>query len=489
MGEDVMIKSDYRAGETSPGRWSLSSLTIPFTLVAVVMALLLAGAFKVLDISYILAIIVAILMIASIILRWDALTVALMLVIHICFDWYMGYLIVGQVLAFALLVIYFLFRSPQHPWTQPRALWLWVLYLLVSISPAVRGALSRSDAAYYYPNIMLGALLMFWLGIVIITSQERLATLFKILALVGALFAIHTIIETTTGVFLFETSRLSTYLTQVSDFQVANSDTSRAGSLLLNPDWNGAFFAMMLFFPVGLLAQSKSFLDRLLYLLEIFLMMLALLFTYTLGAWIAALGGMLAFVLLAGRGRYRILLPSVLLIVGLMVMVLFPSQVNVLLNRLANPSTLLLRIGAWQTAIQVIQAFPLTGLGLGLTVYLQGAEAYRVPAQYRPLAHPHNSYLELGAMGGLPVLLLFLALLLLAFWQAYRSCKRAEVHTCALLSGGLASVVALTVSSLSVNGWTLPPLAAIGWLVLGAMASRFVLREHSNVVEQALTGK
>ncbi len=484
-----MIKSDYKAGEASTDRWSLPSLTIPFTLVAVVTAVLLTGAFRILDISYILAIMIAIVMIASIILRWDPLTVSLVLVVHICFDWYMGYLIVGQLLAFALLVIYFLFRSPQHPWAQPRALWLWGLYLLVSISPAVRGALSRSDAAYYYPNMMLGALVMFWLGMVITTSKERLSTLFKILALVGALFAIHTIIETTTGVFLFATSRLSTYLTQVSDFQLANSDTSRAGSLLLNPDWNGAFLAMMLFFPVGLFAQSKSFLGKLLYLAEIFLIMLALLFTYTLGAWIAALGGLMAFILFVGRGRYRILIPSVLLIVGLMVIVLFPAEVSLLLNRLENPTTFLLRVGAWQTAIQVIQAFPLTGLGLGLTAYLQGAEAYRVPAQYRPLAHPHNSYLELGAMGGLPVLFLFLALLLFAFWQAWRNWKSGEVHLRVLLSGGLAAVVALSINSLSVNAWTLPPLAAIGWLVLGAMASRCVSMEQVKADDKAEGGR
>ncbi|SRR5579883_108319 len=468
-----MIKSDDRIGRI----WQegmFSSLTVPFTLAAVTMILLLTGTFSVLDISYILAIIAAILLVASIILRWDPLAVTIVLVIHICFDWYMGYLIIGQLLAFALLIIYFLFRSPQHPWTQPRALWLWGLFLLITISPAARGAISHTDAAYYYPNIILGALLMFWLGMVITTRQEHLATLFKMLAFVGMLFAIHTIIETTTGVFVFAIPRLSTYLAQVSDFQLANANATRAGSLLLNPDWNGAFFAMMLFFPVGLFAQSKSFLGKLLYLVEIFLMMLALLFTYTLGAWIAASGGMMAFVLFAGRGRYRVLIPSLVLVAGLLVMALFPSEVNVLLNRLADPSTFLLRIGAWQTAIQIIKALPLSGLGLGLSVYLQGAEAYRVPAQYRPLAHPHNSYLELGAMGGLPVLFLFLALLLFAFWQAWRNWRSGEVHMRVLLSGGLAAVVALSVNSLSVNGWTLPPLAAIGWLTLGAMASRFV---------------
>jgi hypothetical protein len=40
-----------------------------------------------------------------------------------------------------------------------------------------------------------------------------------------------------------------------------------------------------------------------------------------------------------------------------------------------------------------------------------------------------------------------------------------------LLGGGIAAVLALSINSVSINGWTLPPLAAPGWLILGAIAS------------------
>ena len=43
------------------------------------------------------------------------------------------------------------------------------------------------------------------------------------------------------------------------------------------------------------------------YLLEMLLILLALMFTYSTASWLAALAGMLAFLFLAGRKRYSVL--------------------------------------------------------------------------------------------------------------------------------------------------------------------------------------
>jgi O-antigen ligase len=148
----------------------------------------------------------------------------------------------------------------------------------------------------------------------------------------------------------------------------------------------------------------------------------------------------------------------------------------------------LLRSGAWATAIRVIEAFPLTGIGLGLQNYALKAEPYRVPAQYVPLVHPHNSYLELAAMAGLPVLLIFLALLLTACWFALRNWAIADIRVRPLLAAGIAAAVALSANSVSINGWTLPPLAALGWLVLGACSSPLLMNSliHKKIKENAV---
>jgi len=313
---------------------------------------------------------------------------------------------------------------------------------------------------------------MFWLGMVIARDVASVRRFFQILAVVGAFLAVITIIQAQTGTLWFATSRLDASLAKVSNYElIRGSDIYRLGSFFINPDWNGTFFAVILFIPLGLFLESSSFLEKVLYLVEMFIILPALLFTFSTGAWLAAIAGIIIFAALVGRVNYRIQI-SMFIIVAVTVLLLgFSSEISHLFQHGSNSDALAQRNGAWSTAIRVIQAHPLTGIGLGLQNYLQRAEPYRVPSQVIPLAHPHNSYLELGAMAGLPVLGVFLALILFALWLALRNWAQADRRKRSLLCGGIAAVIVLTINSLSVNGWTLPPLAATGWLILGMISS------------------
>jgi O-antigen ligase len=451
---------------------------------SLVIALLIGGVVGILG-PYALIVVLGILIITSIIfLRQDEIALMVVIAVQLIVDWYLGLHIVSQLIALVLLPIFFLARSRRYPWVEPPALWLWVVFLILPIPAVIQGDHQPYVLAFYYPNIFFGALVMFWLGMLVARNKLHLRTLFQALAVLGALLAIHTIIQATTRIVVFDTSHYEAYLAQVSNFTLANSgNISRAGSFLQNPDWNGTFFAMMLFLPLGLFTEASSFPSKFLYLTEMLLMLIALLFTYSFGAWIGVLGGIVVFILLAGRSYYRILVPVFVVMIGVIAVNFFPTQVNLLIQHSSSPGELSLRLGAWQTAVNVIRAFPLTGIGLGFGNYTQRAEPYRVPAQYRPLAHPHNSYLEFGAMAGLPVLIVFLALLLFALWLAWRNWIQVNSGTRCLLCGGIAAIMALSVNSMSINGWTLPPLAAIGWLVLGAIASPLIKRKQSGEKE------
>ena len=130
--------------------------------------------------------------------------------------------------------------------------------------------------------------------------------------------------------------------------------------------------------------------------------------------------------------------------------------------------------------MKVIEAFPLTGIGLGLHAYILRAEPYRVPEQYRVLAHPHNSYFELGAMAGLPVLMVFVGLILSGLWQAWGNWIEVDRKQRSLLGCGIAAVVVLSANSFAVNVWTLPPLAAFGWTILGVVSSPLLKKVLTN---------
>jgi O-antigen ligase len=407
------------------------------------------------------------------VLRQDELAVTSILLLHLYVDWYLGLMVVAQILASVLLAIFFLGRSPQRRWIIPRALWLWFLFLILAISPAIRGSfLSRYDAAFYYPNIIFGAMLMFWLGMNIARDTARVSRLFKCIAGVGTFLAVITIVQQMTGVLLFGTGRFDVFLTRVSNYNIfEGSSVYRLGSLFVNPDWNGAFLASILFIPLGLFVVSDSLLARLFYMAEALIILSALLFTYSIGSWVSAGVGIMLFVVLVGRLNYQAWLVMFLAAALLVLALWFPTQISLLYQHGSDPTILVLRDGAWQTAMRVMAAKPLTGLGLGLQSYMLYAEPYRVPEQYKVLAHPHNSYLELGAMAGIPVLVLFVVLLLFALWLALRNWALLDRGRCALLGGGIVAVVVLSTNSLSVNVWTLPPLAAFGWVILGAVSS------------------
>ena len=463
-------------------KWEVLSFPVLFSGAAMILAVLMGSVLGIFG-PYIGVVIVGgMVMTSIIILRQDELAATIVIAVHLYVDWYLGLHLVAPLMVLGLLVIFYLTRTDRHPWREPRALWLWMLFLVLTIPPAIQGARMVYDAASYYPSDILGAFLIFWLGMVIARDNESVRRFCGLLSALGALLALHTLVQSMTGIVLFGTSHYDATLATTSDYLLSGAagDAHRVGSFFVDPNWNGSFLGMMVFLPLGLFVESPSFFGKLLYLAEMLLVVLALLFTFSAGAWAATAVGMMIFIVLVGRMSYRLLIPLLVGCAAVVLFVGFRAQVNILLQHATDPGELLLRNGAWQTAIRVMLAFPLTGVGLGYLNYQLRSDAFRVPAEFVLLSHPHNSYLEWGAMAGIPVLVVFLALLIFALWLALRNWVQSEKGSRALLGGGISAVVTLSVNSWSINGWTLPALAMAGWLILGAVSSPLLRRGFEN---------
>jgi O-antigen ligase len=325
--------------------------------------------------------------------------------------------------------------------------------------------------AFYYPNIIVGAFIWYWIGSIVARDTKTIRYICITLACLGSLLAVHTIIQASTGFFLFPSPRPTHFSLSVSIYKMWGTNFYRAGSFFVDPNWNGTFLALILFIPIGLFMTGSLKNAKVLYLAETALIVVALLFTYSNGAWVATAGGAIVFIILVGRTRYRLFFLAGTLVALAVLFLVFHSQVNALYHHLVGPNELSLRIAVWETGLRVIAAYPLTGVGLGLQAYLERSVPYMVLPQPNPLSHPHDSYLELGAMGGLPLLVVFLSLLSYTLWKALRNWKLASISSRPLLAGGITAIIALSINSISINGWTLPPLAAMGWLLLGMFSS------------------
>ena len=427
------------------------------------------------------AMIIAMVILAFIIVqRHDEIMVMLIIAIHLYVDWYLVYHLVAFVLVILLIVLFYRTRSSERPWILPHVLPLWLVFLILAAFPAARGALTLRDLLLYYPSIVFGALLMFWLGALLAHDTLSIRRLFQALSFFGGLIAIHTIIQNATGKTLFGSARADAYLLTVLNHTLAPGlSVTRSGSFFNDPNWNGAFLVMMFFLALGLFVESISLWAKLLYLAEALVILPALLFTYSTASWSSLFVGMIFFIILIGRTLHRIQFIISVAIAGLILFIFFNSQILLQFQHSTNAQDLASRVALLQTAWRIIQANPLTGIGLGHANYLLLAAPYRVPMDYIPLDHPHNSYMEWAAMAGLPVLFIFLALLGTGIWLAIQNWIKADAQTRSLLGGGLALIIALSFNSWSNDCWTLPPLAAIGWLILGAISSPILKKSLS----------
>ncbi len=465
------------------------SLRLLFSVLAIPVALVLGIAIGEYNPLYGAAAAGGMAMIIIVLLRQDELAITLIIAVHLLVDWYLGLHLIGLVMALALLFAFYFGRSARHPWVGVRAGWLWILFLVLTIYPAIHGGkLMLYDLMSYYPSDIFGAFLFYWLGCNLAKDTRTLRRVLQCLSLLAALLALHTIIESVTGTFLFKSSHMDAYLVGVSNYQITGSSTFRSGSFFIDPNWNGTFFATAFFLPFGLFVQCRSLLAKGLYLAEMLLILMALLYTYSNGAWVAVGGGLFVFLIFIGRTRYRVLLLALIGALSAIALSIFSSEITLQLQRATGPNELSLREAAWQTAIRVIEAFPLFGVGLGYQAYLVRADPYRVPAQIVPLSHPHDSYLEWAAMAGLPVLIVFLLLVAFAIWYAIHNWRLGDTQLRPLIGGGIAAIAALSVGSISINGWTLPPLAAFAWLLAGLIGSPFIARSVSQLAPRTRIG-
>jgi O-antigen ligase len=426
-------------------------------------------------------------------LRVDETVAVVIVAVNLLIDWYqlvdatqllrlpIHISVLSTGIALMMVGVMYFGRSPSKPWVSVPYLALWVLVLVFAVYPMLQGQ-TATGAVKYYINVFVDGILMYIIGTQIGADAERVRRLLALVAGFGAVVALHTVIYVKTGAFLLATHVLNDYLQTRGDFALGGGGQSRAGSFLYNPDMNGAFLAPMLLLTIGLLSASRSIRWKFVYVAETALIMTALLFTYSTAAWAAMLAGVVIFVLFVSRGRQRWMLLGLICAFCLLTLLTFQTELKSFLHHASNPNELTLREGGWLTAIAVIMAYPFTGIGLDPGAYQQLSQPYRAAQEYVALGHPHEAYLELAALAGLPVLILLGFIVLAGLKRALRNMLGAPREYRGVIGGGAVGLIVLSINSLAINGWTISPLVVIAWLVLGAIASPGWAEERQETV-------
>ncbi len=101
------------------------------------------------------------------------------------------------------------------------------------------------------------------------------------------------------------------------------------------------------------------------------------------------------------------------------------------------------RMAHWQAAEEMFIAHPVLGVGIGN--YAEAYPVYALPHWSDPLGHAHNYYLNVAAETGILGLLAYLVVWGAAFWQSWRTVRRARGVWANVAAGLLGMLVMLAV--------------------------------------------
>jgi O-antigen ligase len=340
-----------------------------------------------------------------------------------------------------------LYKRRLQPVVLRTPLWAWVvvapLGTLVALARGVPWANWLPELKGFYLWILVVVLCV---NVIRTRQTLRLIMLSLVLSAVPSVF--------------FEVRSVATgesvLAVQLANGVVVNRTAGGAG--LINPY---AFYLMAVFFvALGMGMTAARWLPRVFYFGCAVLFMVGIFETYTRGAWIATVVGLLVLGIAGGRRMLAVL-------VGAMVLgyVLMPSTVWARLS--FTDSSVAERVGYLHTALATVQAYPLLGGGWGSNFYLVGNVV--VPS-FKPNDIPfwHNDYLIVATQVGLPGLAVFLWIWVALAWitlRTYVQAPRGTLRTYLLVF--LAALAAMCTQALTDMFFWRNETGPLIWLIVG----------------------
>jgi putative inorganic carbon (HCO3(-)) transporter len=242
---------------------------------------------------------------------------------------------------------------------------------------------------------------------------------------------------------------------------VSNS-VIRAGATFDHPNVFGTFLIGMLPSALVMMTCAGRRLFRRLAGPLSAILLVALVYTFSRSAWLGGLVGV-GGVIFACRVNRLKAFALIALALSLGVVMVPSGAKEVLLNRTgAAQSYDVGRLYSWRTAVKMVAAHPLTGVGPGMfhasyPLFAEAGEVY----QQNPLHHmdAHNTFLDLGAEGGLLTCAAFSALLIVVCSLMLRSPLTRPSETLPLLAGCVAIFLQSMLQSLQYE--------EIWWVLMG----------------------
>lgn len=285
-------------------------------------------------------------------------------------------------------------------------IYIFLAYMLASLAFSATSTTVKQDLWFFLQYAM--PMLMFPISRRIEWSERGAKILLACLTVTGVILAIIGILQSLFGLTIF-----------TMEYQdVTSGHVGRAYGTFTNAHTYIATLFIFLSVTIFQFGMYRDGLLRSLLLCTMFGMLLGIVLGETRAPW---LGTALALFIIMLRDRsVRPLLVVggvVAFIAGLVVMALMIDKLGAFIERVTTLSTMADRLATWATAVNMIVHNPLVGIGFGADAFDLHKPEYitgigPLSAQFAVyLVIPHNEYLHVTVLLGLPGLALFIGIL------------------------------------------------------------------------------
>ncbi len=340
--------------------------------------------------------------------------------------------------------------------------------LLIAATGALSLLTSIDRPATTYKIYQLAMYLALYFTIVNhIEEEEELHQLVSLAILVSALLSLVALVS-------WLVPAATAYL-PIQSLKLLLSPLLKLRNALLDPGTGyqnslGGFtlFLMPVAFSLAVWGHKDS--KRYLMALAFILMMIIPFLTSSRGTLFGLFGAIFAFITIK---KPKTGIAVLILIAGLTIS--FQSQLKTYLE---SDFTFIARVYIWQSSVDMIREFPLTGVGLG--AYEAAYHYFQLPGaeMYTPFSrHAHNILLQPAAETGMLSLLAFGWLLFLALRATFRLQKYSTGYHHALSLGLFCSLIGFLFQGLidSVNAGV--RLGMLFWLIIALVMAEWKIRE------------
>jgi len=279
--------------------------------------------------------------------------------------------------------------------------------------------------------VVLATLFVFSFLLSLINAQNRLITLGSVLSLALMIYAVflgidyvifrHDFFNLLIRIFIISATVSSIYALAFyfRDFDLMRFE-ARARTFFAGSNTLGGVMVFSMIWTLTYLTQTNG--KRNLWLgLALSLMVLALIFSFSRGAWLGAIGAMVSYGFWEKKARPKLAFALLVTIVLFFSVPLLRSRLVSIVN-LLHPLTRE-RLYIWKATWDMIKTHPFLGVGMDNFSFVY--EKYMVEGAKIPdPSFAHNIFLQIWAEGGVLALLSFGGIVFVTFLKGFQQIKR-----------------------------------------------------------------